>query len=138
MKKVLIAGGFDPFHEGHLDHIKKASKLGEVLLVSVAKDSHLINKKGRVGSSQGFRIDLSRMVLMALKIRGQVFLSLGEDGTQVETLEEYRPHIFAKGGDRTRSNMPKEEVDICFKRGIEIKYGIGDLLNSSSEIMGVK
>jgi hypothetical protein len=43
--------------------------------------------------------------------------------------------IFAKGGDRTPTNMPQNELDICDRLGIEIVYGCGDLVNSSSNLV---
>ena len=32
--KVMIAGKFDPLHDGHLDHILKAGKLGMLIIVT--------------------------------------------------------------------------------------------------------
>ena len=47
MKVVLITGGFDPLHSGHIAYIKAASSIGSLLLVGVNSDAWLERKKGR-------------------------------------------------------------------------------------------
>jgi D-beta-D-heptose 7-phosphate kinase/D-beta-D-heptose 1-phosphate adenosyltransferase len=43
---VLVTGGFDPIHSGHILYLKDAKKLGDKLIVGVNSDQWLINKKG--------------------------------------------------------------------------------------------
>ena len=45
-KIVLVTGGFDPIHSGHINLLKEASELGEKLIVGVNSDKWLIRKKG--------------------------------------------------------------------------------------------
>jgi D-beta-D-heptose 7-phosphate kinase/D-beta-D-heptose 1-phosphate adenosyltransferase len=47
MKIVLITGGFDPIHSGHISYIQSAKKLGDQLVVGVNSDAWLTRKKGR-------------------------------------------------------------------------------------------
>ena len=47
MKLVLVTGGFDPLHKGHLEYFKAAKKLGDKLIVGVNSDEWLARKKGR-------------------------------------------------------------------------------------------
>jgi D-beta-D-heptose 7-phosphate kinase/D-beta-D-heptose 1-phosphate adenosyltransferase len=47
------------------------------------------------------------------------------DLTTCDALRSVKPKIFAKGGDRTPENMPRSEVELCKKFGIEIVYGVG-------------
>ena len=135
MKIVAIAGGFDPLHEGHLDHIIKAAKLGDYLLVLVSNDADMIRKKGRCNIPLEHRIRIVELILKGLGIPGIVRPTMDTDGTQTNTLLYYLPDILAKGGDRTPINMPKNELLMCKALGIEIVYGIGDLLNSSSKMV---
>ena len=44
---VLITGGFDPIHRGHLSYIDASKKLGSKLIVGVNSDEWLTRKKGR-------------------------------------------------------------------------------------------
>ena len=47
MKVVLVTGGFDPIHSGHIAYFKAARALGDKLIVGVNSDSWLTRKKGR-------------------------------------------------------------------------------------------
>ena len=44
---VLVTGGFDPLHSGHIDLFNEAKKLGDKLVVGVNSDEWLTDKKGR-------------------------------------------------------------------------------------------
>ena len=46
MKIVLITGGFDPLHSGHIAYFKAAKELGDILVVGVNSDAWLTRKKG--------------------------------------------------------------------------------------------
>ena len=47
MNVVLVTGGFDPIHSGHIQYFKRAKELGDVLIVGVNSDEWLTRKKGR-------------------------------------------------------------------------------------------
>ena len=44
MKVVLVTGGFDPLHSGHIEYFRAAKKLGDVLVVGVNSDEWLTRK----------------------------------------------------------------------------------------------
>ena len=46
-KTVLVTGGFDPLHSGHINYFKCARQLGDRLIVGVNSDKWLSRKKGR-------------------------------------------------------------------------------------------
>ena len=136
MTRVFIAGGFDPIHAGHIDHIVKASILGNELLVILQNDDNLIAKKGYCLVPYHDRC----AVLNAIEYVDKVVRNIDEDGTCAKTIEHIvssniKLDIFAKGGDRTPENMPQNEIDVCKRLGIEIVYGCGDLMNSSSNLV---
>ena len=54
---VLITGGFDPIHSGHLNAFNKAARLGK-LVVGLNSDSWLIRKKGAFLLPQSERRDV--------------------------------------------------------------------------------
>ena len=144
-KIIAISGHFDPFHEGHLDHMIKASMLGDFLMVIVNTDEAIVRKRtksgvqGAVNSNIYWRMELIRTLMKGLNIRGMVVPAVDKDETVAASLEYYHPHVFAKGGDRSLSNSPIPDAEIltCHRLGIEIAYGIGGKLNSSST-MSVK
>ena len=47
MKLIIVSGGFDPIHSGHIDYFKAARNLGDKLIVALNSDDWLINKKGK-------------------------------------------------------------------------------------------
>ena len=47
MKIIVVSGGFDPLHSGHLAYINKASLLGDYLVVALNSDNWLTEKKGQ-------------------------------------------------------------------------------------------
>jgi len=46
-KVILVSGGFDPLHSGHIEYFKAARELGDHLTVAVNSDEWLTRKKGR-------------------------------------------------------------------------------------------
>ena len=47
MKIIVVSGGFDPLHSGHIEYFDSAKKLGDHLIVALNSDEWLINKKGK-------------------------------------------------------------------------------------------
>jgi hypothetical protein len=78
-------------------------------------------------------VALLRGLLALLGGKGEVVLAKDADGKSVKTLEYYKPDLFAKGGEYSESNLPKEELEICRKLGIEIVFGVGERLGQSRD-----
>ena len=131
---VAVAGGWDPLHGGHLAHMKGARLLGKMLIVITHTDEMMVRKKGYVFLPLAERLE----ILKELRCVNQVVVAEeygDQDGTVCKTLEALRPHIFAKGGDRVETNMPKSELEVCDRLGIRIVYGVGEKINSSSGLV---
>ena len=47
MKVVIVSGGFDPIHSGHIQYLLEAKKLGDILIVALNSDEWLIKKKAK-------------------------------------------------------------------------------------------
>ena len=47
MKIVVVSGGFDPIHSGHIEYLKSAKEYGDKLIVALNSDSWLEKKKGK-------------------------------------------------------------------------------------------
>ena len=132
MRKVLVAGYFDPLHDGHLDHIMKAAKIGDFLYIVTHTDAATERDKGARFTTVIFRHFMLQAILHELRIPGAVLVI--DDATVAGVIRQFKPDIFAKGGDRIPGNMPQAEIEACAAVKCSIVYGIGDQLNSSSEI----
>ena len=133
---VIITGGFDPLHSGHLNYIKAARKLGDTLVVGVNSDEWLARKKGR--SFMPFEDRIS--IIQSLQGVDYAIPFNDKDNSAKDAIQWTRrvfPQdkiIFANGGDRTLNNIP--EMDII-DDNLEFVFGVGgeDKANSSSWIL---
>jgi cytidyltransferase-like protein len=133
-KIIVVSGGFDPIHSGHIKLIKQARLLGDMLIVGINSDDWLARKKGRAFMPWQERL----CVLNNLSSVDEVYTFDDDDGTACHLLEQVRAHypdsqiIFANGGDRTQENIPEMSVP-----GVEFVFGIGgeNKSNSSSWIL---
>jgi glycerol-3-phosphate cytidylyltransferase len=120
-KLVAVSGGFDPIHIGHIEYLKEAKKLGDKLVVILNTDEFLRWKKGYVFMPYSQR----KKILKSIKYVDEVIRCVDSDQTVTMTLQRLKPDVFAKGGDRTKENIPKAEVEACRKLGIELIVGVG-------------
>lgn len=133
---VLITGGFDPLHSGHLAYIEAARELGDILIVGANSDAWLQRKKGRAF------MPLTERTAILRAIRGVDFVidfddSDGSAKHAIRMVRQSYPQdhiIFANGGDRTTENIP--EMDAA-DNNMEFQFGIGgtNKANSSSWIL---
>jgi cytidyltransferase-like protein len=144
-KKIIIAtcGGFDPVHIGHIRLFKEAKELGDKLVVILNNDNWLMKKKGFVFMPQGQR----KEILEAIEFVDEVIFTRHgknpKDMSVCRELEELRPDIFAKGGDRDKKDADNKasslnpEQALCQKLGIKIVFnvGYGGKVQSSSELV---
>jgi len=136
MKFVVVTGGFDPIHSGHIEYIREAAKLGDVLIVGVNSDEWLTRKKGKPFMNWNERssiVNELRHVDFVLKFDDS-------DDSACSLLEDLKRSwigkgdeiIFANGGDRNNTNNREAKVE-----GITFVYGVGgsNKMNSSSDIL---
>ena len=137
---VLVTGGFDPLHSGHLAYFKAARELGDKLIVGINSDMWLERKKGKNFLPLNERYE----IVSALKYVDNCILFNDEDDTAIEAIRNvimlypFDRIIFANGGDRTEGNVPEEGVFMLFPdKDIVFEYGVGgvDKKNSSSWIL---
>lgn len=137
MKKVvLVTGGFDPLHSGHIAYFKAAKEFGDTLCVAVNSDDWLKRKKGKFFMT----IEERMAVLKELKTPDVVIEFRDKDDTANDAiymaLQVYDEVVFANGGDRGRMNTPeyikyKDDPRVVFEFGV----GGDNKMNSSSKIL---
>ena len=138
MKVVLVTGGFDPLHSGHLQYFKEAKKLGDVLHVGLNSDEWLSRKKGRPFMPFSERVT----ILEALEVVDKVISFDDTDDSACGAIYKTMATnanveiVFANGGDRNNENTPEYKI-YGGMNGISFAYGIGgsNKKNSSSWIL---
>ena len=136
MKIVIVTGGFDPLHSGHIEYFKSAKELGDYLVVGINSDDWLIRKKGRPFMTY----DERKAIVKELSVVDEIVDFDDSDNTASDAIKQTlskwpsEEYIFANGGDRTEDNIPEMEV---FHPRLSFKFGVGgeNKKNSSSWIL---
>ena len=137
MKIVLVSGGFDPLHSGHIEYFKEAKKLGDILVVAINSDEWLIRKKGQSFMHVNERI----AIIKNLKMVDYTILFNDDDDSSSSAIQYCLNSwpdaeiVFANGGDRNSINIP--EMTILNIKRLSFVFGVGgeDKKNSSSWIL---
>ena len=107
MKIVVVSGGFDPVHSGHIAYFKSAKALGDMLIVALNSDEWLINKKKKF-----FMPFVERKIIIENLFMVDEVISFEDDeiGSCCLGLEKLKVRypsdqiIFCNGGDRDKDN----------------------------------
>ena len=134
---ILVTGGFDPLHSGHIAYFKAAKELGTKLVVGLNSDEWLTRKKGRPFMPFKERLAIIKELAVVDRVIsfddsdntacGAIFKLMSTTGSSHEI-------IFANGGDRKKGAVPEEST---YADKIKFVYGVGgeSKANSSSWIL---
>ncbi|MFZ2188928.1 MAG: adenylyltransferase/cytidyltransferase family protein [Candidatus Moraniibacteriota bacterium] len=96
MKKVMAFGTFDIFHDGHKSYLEQAKKMGDFLVVVIARDETVLRIKSQwTQNSEEERLE----VVEKSGLADEVILGGAEDRYMV--IERYRPDVIALGYDQS-------------------------------------
>jgi rfaE bifunctional protein nucleotidyltransferase chain/domain len=129
---VMCHGTFDIVHPGHIRHLLYARDKGDVLVVSVTCDEHILKANYRPHVPE----DLRAMNLAALEMVDHVVID--RNATPIENIRLLRPDFFVKGYEYGAGPLPpktQEEKDAVESYGGEIIFTPGDVVFSSSAII---
>ena len=133
---IILSGGFDPVHKGHIRMFKDASKLGKVM-VGLNSDKWLIRKKDKFFMP----FDERKEILESIKYINLVLDFNDDDSTACYLINfiynkfnNSNNIFFGNGGDRTNDTTP--EVQYCIENNIELIWGLGGgKIQSSSDLL---
>lgn len=135
---VLVTGGFDPLHSGHIEYFKSAKALGDELWVGLNSDEWLTRKKGR----PFMPIKERAAIIQELSVVDNIISFDDSDNTACGAIYKTMATngtvkiIFANGGDRTNTTTPEYKMYGNLPN-IEFAFGVGgeNKMNSSSWIL---
>ncbi len=103
---VFTNGVFDILHAGHVQLLRRARELGDILVVGINSDNSTRRLKG---STRPINNERDRMALVAaLDVVDHV--ALFDEDTPCELIRQLRPHIHVKGGDYADGALPEAEA----------------------------
>ena len=133
---ILVSGGFDPIHQGHIKLIKEASKYGSVVVL-LNSDEWLRKKKGK----EFHNFEERKIIMESIKGVIEVIAFDDSDTTCIDGIKKAKSKYsnstikFANGGDRNQKTTPEKKY--CEKNNIENIWEIGckNKANSSSWLL---
>ena len=154
---IVLSGGFDPVHKGHLRMFREASWLGHQVIVGLNSDDWLTRKKDK----PFMKFEERKEILDGFRYVNQVLPFDDSDDTASDLIRrvhniynseahehnysdlghagyiDYHEIYFANGGDRTTKNVP--EMSVCKELDVTMLWGVGGgKIQSSSWLMGNK
>ena len=142
-KVVMVSGGFDPIHIGHIRLMQEAKKLGDKLVVVINNDNWIRMKKGKEFMPEQERKEIIEAIVGVDEVIISSHPKNPKDMSISKELIKIKPHIFANGGDRDekdaqdpKSSLYKEKL-IHKKFGIEMVFNVGrgGKVRSSSDLL---
>ena len=142
-KVMLVSGGFDPVHKGHLEMIAHAREQAEEVWVILNNDRWLRQKKGQefMNSEERSYImsqvkGVTKTFVMDPRIPTDKTVCDGIYSAVMAYRREFNGKMrmaFGNGGDRVEGNIP--EADYCDSMGVEMVWGLGKKVQSSSWLL---
>jgi len=133
---VVVSGGFDPMHVGHVRMIQKAALRGYQVIVGLNSDKWLRKKKDYVFMPWEERAE----ILSSMRGVLEVMPFDDSDGSACNLLAKVVKKYptdsiaFANGGDRNSDNIP--EIEFAKKHGIGLIWEVGGgKIQSSSDLV---
>lgn len=136
MDIIVLSGGFDPVHEGHIDMFDHAKSAYDYVVVGINSDEWLKRKKGRAFMS----LESRSAIISSLKQVDEITAFDDSDDTAIDLIKKVMDRFpdssitFGNGGDRSGGNFP--ELDFCVENDINTNDDLGTgKTNSSSDLL---
>jgi cytidyltransferase-like protein len=138
IKTLVIASGyFNPIHKGHIEYLNRSKSIGDFLFVIVNNDYQRELK----GSKEFQTEDERKFIVANLKSVDDTIISIDKNREVGNTIKliysemknKFDKIIFTNGGDQTTAS--EYEKRICDELEIEMVFGLGDKIQSSSWLL---
>lgn len=109
-KKIAFTNGcFDILHSGHVTYLHKARKMADVLIVGLNTDESIRRIKG-AGRPINALADRIQVIAGLSSVDHIVSFGNADDDTPIPLIKRVKPHVFVKGADYQKDNLPEAEV----------------------------
>ncbi len=122
---VVVSGGFDPLHKGHVRLFNEAKRLGHKLICGLNSDAWVVKKNGQVVLNFGERAE----IISSFRSIDEVISFNDSDNsainllTRIQSLYPECSICFANGGEMEEKNTP--ETGFCRAYNIDMLWNIG-------------
>lgn len=109
-KKIVFTNGcFDIFHSGHVSYLRKAKKLGDILIIAINADESVMRLKGKNRPVNNLK---DRVAVLEELACVDYIIAFGKEGddTPNSILEILQPHIYVKGQDYQNKKIREQPV----------------------------
>ncbi len=103
---VTTNGCFDLLHAGHLQYLREAAELGDILIIGINSDASVRRLKGE---NRPLQNEIDRATLMAA-LKPVDFTLIFEEDDPCAFLDILQPDIHVKGGDYLPENLPEKVI----------------------------
>lgn len=121
---VVVSGGFDPIHIGHIRIFQEAKKLGDELVVILNNDNWLKKKKSHIFMHQKERKEIIESIFGVDRVVLTSHSPNPKDVSVSKEILDIKPDIFANGGNR-KSEKDIPEVEACRRVGCKMVFNVG-------------
>jgi len=138
---VVVSGGFDPVHKGHVRMFNTAKEIGHKVIAGANSDGWLVRKKGKAFMNFAERAE----ILRSFRSIDEVMAFNDDDDSainllvRVQTMYPECTIAFANGGDRVKNNTPESgfcsayKIDMLWNTGGEKIQSSSDLINAAKD-----
>ena len=95
LRIVFTNGCFDLLHVGHVQYLREAKKLGDILVLGLNSDSSVKQLKG---PSRPIQNENDRAEIIS-ELKSVDYVVIFSDETPLKLIQEVKPDILVKGGD---------------------------------------
>ena len=119
-KRVVFTNGcFDLLHRGHVEYLKKAKSLGDILIVGLNSDASVRRLKGK---ARPITPQMDRANIVA-SLESVDFVTIFNDMTPLRLIDELRPNILVKGADWEKDKIIGSKiVKSCGGKVVVVKF----------------
>ena len=124
---VVVTGGFDPLHSGHIAYFKEAKKLGNKLIVGINSDAWLTKKKGSPFLPFNERLEIVSNIDVVDEAIGFHDDELNSAADAIsQTIQRYPNSkiVFANGVD-LGSHKKKKKKKFSSNDNVIFEFGVG-------------